>query len=240
MQFDRNQRLMDPRPNNDEASAAALIAELQHSLREAAAELSDREVVTDWRDRLQAAMREAPELKPQLGELMGELMRESKRWANRSDYQWVSVGGGRLAIGHRPRRKAIESMSAAGVTYVVTLLSETEGAPAIGADVKRAGVDWIWMPLANGEPPPSEQLCEIATGLEQFKTALTQQGSLYLHCSAGIHRTGMISYALLRSLGVNQTDSLEFLSKLRTVTSEGVGDHRLAWGNQFGSAGESS
>ena len=181
-------------------------------------------------------MRGAPALKPQLGAALGELMRESQRWANRTDYQWVSVGGGRLAVGHRPRRKAIEGMPASGVTHVVTLLCETEGAPAIGADVARAGLQWIWLPLENGEPPPSEKVNDIQTGFTEIRTALEEGGSLYLHCSAGIHRTGMISYALMRSLGMSEAESLESLGRLRTVTSEGVGEHRIAWGNQFGSA----
>ncbi|MDA8527965.1 tyrosine-protein phosphatase [Opitutaceae bacterium] len=225
---------MDPLQNTGDPSAAALLSDFQAMLGGDAVELSDPEVVADWREKLQAAMRDGPELRPQLGAALGELMRESKRWANRTDYQWVPVGGGRLAVGHRPQRKAIEAMPVSGVTHVVTLLCETEGAPAIGADVARAGVKWIWLPLENGEPPPLEKVNDIQTGFTEIRTALEEGGSLYLHCSAGIHRTGMVSYALLRSLGRTESESLDLLGKLRTITCEGVGDHRLAWGNQFG------
>ena len=225
---------MDPNPNDPETSVAALIEDLRSVLQDDSATLADDVVLASWRHRLQGTMRDAPALKPQLGAALGDLMRESKRWANRTDYQWVSVGYGRLAIGHRPRRKAIEGMPASGVTHVVTLLCETEGAPAIGADVARAGVKWIWLPLENGEPPPAEKMTDIQTGFTKIRAALEEGGSLYLHCSAGIHRTGMISYALLGSMGRTEGESLDLLGELRTVTSEGVGDHRIAWGNQFG------
>lgn len=226
---------MDPHSKADDATeTAALIEELRGMLRDAPVEFQYSRVVAEWREKLRSDMVVAPRLKPELGAMLGEMMQVSKRWANRTAYCWVSVGGGRIAMGHRPRRKAIESMPAAGVTHVVTLLSEAEGAPSIGADVKRAGLVWIWLPLANAEPPAPSRLEDIKKGLATIKTALSGRGSIFLHCSAGIHRTGMITFALLRSLGANETESIELLKELRIVTREGVGAHRIAWGNQFG------
>lgn len=64
----------------------------------------------------------------------------------------------------------------------------------------------------------------------------SQNGSgIYVHCSAGIHRTGMTSYAFLRYMGLSSTEAKTKLNELRPTTREGVGDNRLTWGEQFGS-----
>lgn len=50
-------------------------------------------------------------------------------------------------------------------------------------------------------------------------------------CSAGIHRTGMVTYGLLRSLGNEKTEAAQILQSLREVTSSQVGEDRLLWGD---------
>ena len=64
---------------------------------------------------------------------------------------------------------------------------------------------------------------------------MLQQGhKIYIHCSAGIHRTGMITYGLLRYLGKDTNEAKQLLHQLREVTAAQVGDERLNWGDQFG------
>jgi protein tyrosine/serine phosphatase len=62
---------------------------------------------------------------------------------------------------------------------------------------------------------------------------LTQQHYTYIHCSAGIHRTGMITYGLLRYLGKDKNDAKQTLLNLREVTANQVGEERLTWADQF-------
>ena len=64
---------------------------------------------------------------------------------------------------------------------------------------------------------------------EIAKTLETGAG-VYIHCSAGIHRTGMVAFALLRFLGLSADEAASGLAHLRKVTAEGVGEDRLAWG----------
>jgi protein-tyrosine phosphatase len=63
--------------------------------------------------------------------------------------------------------------------------------------------------------------------------AIARGGKVVVHCSAGIHRTGMIGYALLRQLGLSADAAREKLSALRSVTAEGVDSDRLAWGDSL-------
>jgi protein-tyrosine phosphatase len=148
-----------------------------------------------------------------------------------SDLTFVPVGGGALALTHRPRRRDVPRLPALGVTHVVTLLAEREGAREIGVAVRRAGLTWIWCPLDNAEPPDERCTAELRPVLAELATLVSQGATILVHCSAGIHRTGMFGYALLRQLGLEPVAARAKLLELRAVTGEGVGDDRLAWGD---------
>jgi len=147
---------------------------------------------------------------------------------------WVSVGQGRLAIGHRPKLKALPRLKEAGCTHLLTLLGEREGAMTIGLAAQSAHIEWLWLPLDNGDPPLEVREPEVRTMLERLELLLDCNSSIVVHCSAGIHRTGMITYALLRQLGLSREQAMQKLSELRPVTAEGVGEARLQWGDRFG------
>lgn len=225
---------MDPVSVPTFESPDELIAQLSGLLRASDPSLAAEPVRQLWNDRLQQAMQDYPEARSDLGKLRGELMRYGRSLANRISVDWVDLGPGRLAIGHRPGRKMITGLPMAGATHVVTLLGETEGAESIGRDSQRAGLKWIWIPLDSGEPPVPERAAEMRAKLVEVDEALDAGGSLYLHCSAGIHRTGMVTHALLRLRGLSASEAATKLGQLRSVTAEGVGEHRLAWGQQFG------
>ena len=63
--------------------------------------------------------------------------------------------------------------------------------------------------------------------------ALHKQARIYIHCSAGIHRTGMITHGFLRHAGLDATEARAQLKRLRVVTSESVGEDRMTWGERF-------
>ena len=151
-----------------------------------------------------------------------------------SDEVWIPVAGGRLALTHRPKKTALAELRGQGCTAVLTLLSAREGAEAIGAAASLAGIAWLWLPLENGHPPADDRDAEIARVFDQVVAHLTAGGAVLIHCSAGIHRTGMVGYALLRHLGLDADAARAQLRSLRTVTADGVGEARLAWGERFG------
>ena len=146
---------------------------------------------------------------------------------------WLSINGGRLAVFHRPKLALLASLKAEGCTHVLTLLSEHEQAKNLGLAVGELGLQWIWSPLPNGDPPSNARSDELQVLLKSLAKILAEGGSILIHCSAGIHRTGMISNALLRSLGLNADEAKAGLLAMRQVTHDGVGAHRLAWGERF-------
>jgi protein-tyrosine phosphatase len=146
---------------------------------------------------------------------------------------WLPLRNGALAISHRPKKAALDALRRSGCTHILTLLSEREGAEEIGAAVRGAGLDWLWLPLENAQPPAAARDAEMLTAFAQIAAVLDTGGRILIHCSAGIHRPGMIAYAFLRFMGASSADSRQQLYQLRTVTAEGAGEERLAWGDRF-------
>ena len=97
---------------------------------------------------------------------------------------------GTFTVGHRPKLKTMHELKRQGVTHIVTLLSEKEGALDIKQAAQKAGLHWFWLPLENARPPADTQIDKIKTEFSAWQSALSNRANLYLHCSAGIHRTG--------------------------------------------------
>jgi protein-tyrosine phosphatase len=148
------------------------------------------------------------------------------------DINWVLVGPGKLALTHRPRLKDIPNLVDLGCQRVVTLLSDREGASQIGRAVQNVGLAWTWLPVAHGKPPEGSEDVLLRRGLPDLSGYLDTGSALLLHCSAGIHRTGMVTYGLLRWRGVARCEALELIAKMRPVTREGLKEHHLTWGDQ--------
>ncbi len=142
---------------------------------------------------------------------------------------WAPVGRGRLALWHRPGRRLIPHLPAQGCDRVITLLSEREGAPEIGALVEEAGMAWSWIPLAGARPPEEGASLRMWAGLDLVAPRLTAGESQFIHCSAGIHRTGMIALALLRLAGLSETEARERIARSRPESEAGLTAARIAW-----------
>ncbi len=183
-------------------------------------------------EEVKAIMGQYPELSVKLGPLIGRLKVVPQAETD-VDVNWVELLNGCLAIGHRPKFKSLKIMKSVGTTHIVTLLSEKEGAKDIGKAANKQGLQWLWLPLRSAEPPAEERLNEIVETFEACVEALKKGAKIYVHCSAGIHRTGMVAYGLFRYMGFDVQKSESLLSALRDVTSREVGDHRKAWGDSF-------
>ena len=126
-------------------------------------------------------------------------------------------------------------MKAAGLTHIATVLSEAEGARAIGAAAERNELGWIWIALGSTKNLPARRKPEILSGLEEMRAAIDGGGRVYLHCSAGLHRTGMIAAALLFHLGHTEADTRAALAALRALTASEMGEARFEWARAFAS-----
>lgn len=139
---------------------------------------------------------------------------------------WRPLRGGHLAIGHKPGRDLREALARGGCTVVLSLLSDHESAAEESASRIR-------LKLASADPPGAHRLAEIRACFERLAALLGRGEKIYIHCSAGLHRTGMIAHAFLRHLGHSREEALAIIAELREATAAAATEQRLAWGDQF-------
>lgn len=141
----------------------------------------------------------------------------------------VELGAGRLGLWARPSLSKFSEWKEKGLTTVLTLLSTAEEAQRVGAAVTYAGLVWHWFEQANGQDLPAPRRFELLQELQTINHEIDAGSWVLIHCAAGMHRTGMAAYALLRLRGLDRDAALELMQQMRPVTREGVGEKRLAW-----------
>jgi protein-tyrosine phosphatase len=145
--------------------------------------------------------------------------------------RFVRVGRGRLALYHRPGREDFPAFRRKGCTHVVTLLKDIENSELYGQLTKEAGMEWYWLPVPNGKFPQTELHQQLMQALPELSRLLDEGKSLLIHCSAGVHRTGMVTYGLLRWRGVESAQAMKLIRRMRRETAEGMMEKRMKWGD---------
>ena len=128
---------------------------------------------------------------------------------------WVLPG--RLLAGEYPAgaspeatRERVKRLLDAGIGSFIDLTQSGELAP-YQAELP-AGVGYLRKPIPDhGLPEERGQMAEI---LECLRAALDSQRAVYLHCRAGIGRTGMVAGCLLIERGLTGAAALTELNRL--------------------------
>ncbi len=147
-------------------------------------------------------------------------------------YNFVKVGNGRLALNHRPGGRDFPLLCELGCTHIVTLLKESEFANTVGVHTQNAGLEWVWIPVPNGNYPQGEVHQRLLAAMPKLSKLLDEGKSLLIHCSAGIHRTGTVAYGLLRWRGMERDEAMQVIHQIRPVTAEGMLEKRRRWGDE--------
>ena len=148
-----------------------------------------------------------------------------------SKYNFIKVGNGRMALNHRPRRVDFSHLRKLGCTHVVTLLKESESAERYGNMTKNAGMEWIWLPVPNGNYPQGEVRERLVQAMPRLSQLLDEGKWLVIHCSAGVHRTGTVAYGLLRWRGVDSKTAMDLIAQMRPITAAEMQAKRMRWGD---------
>jgi protein-tyrosine phosphatase len=186
-----------------------------------------------WIDTITAQLKEEQADRAKLGKMLADIKKLQKQIKNLEIIPWVPVLNGSLSIGHKPSKKMIADLGFQGCTHLLTLLSEKERAKEIKQQLRSTPIEWLWLPMENAKEPESERQEEIITLFQTIQSALEQGARLYIHCSAGIHRTGMITCALLGYLQFDEKKLDATLQELRQETYNGVGEERRIWAKKF-------
>jgi protein tyrosine phosphatase (PTP) superfamily phosphohydrolase (DUF442 family) len=99
---------------------------------------------------------------------------------------------GKVWAGANP--KSYSGLAAAGVTAVVDLRAEDDADDDDQA-IRALGMDVVHIPIRDGQIPSESEVARFVGIVE------SSQGTVFLHCGAGVGRTGSMSSAYLVATG---------------------------------------
>jgi hypothetical protein len=134
---------------------------------------------------------------------------------------WVSVGNGRITASGAPGRARLSQWLAHGATDIVTLQRADEHAEWLPGACAELGLGWHHLPLSGRRLDRREDRASLAR-VPELLTILrsNQPRSLVVHCSAGLHRTGVCLYILLRHAGLSEDEAIATIALARPLTAE--------------------
>lgn len=133
---------------------------------------------------------------------------------------WVPCLNGYLAAAGAPSPHRLKEWKAQGATDILTLQRLNEMRSNLAEDVRALGLNGWHRPLSGRRLEAStdrDSLSDLGPILEILK----EPGrGLVLHCSAGLHRTGLVFFLLLRSSGLSLEDAVSLIRESRPLTAE--------------------
>jgi protein-tyrosine phosphatase len=118
-----------------------------------------------------------------------------------------------------PLDESLKQLKCAGVTALVTLLSDEElqqcGLANFTDAVKNAGFDWFQMPVPDDDVPgqPFETVWQHSE--PRIQRHLASGSSVAVHCKGGSGRTGLIAARLMLAQGVSADEAIARIRELR-------------------------
>jgi protein tyrosine phosphatase (PTP) superfamily phosphohydrolase (DUF442 family) len=100
--------------------------------------------------------------------------------------------------GAAPTVRGYRSLAAHDVHTVIDLRAE-EGASLDGLTVRRQGMRYVHIPLRDGQVPTQDQV-------DRFLSVIDRAGRVFVHCGAGVGRTGTMAAAYLVATGQAQAN----------------------------------
>ncbi|MDF1664216.1 MAG: hypothetical protein P1V97_20775 [Planctomycetota bacterium] len=135
---------------------------------------------------------------------------------------WSTCLSGRMTAAGAPSlRRLREWKESWGATDVVTLQRADEMRPELPEECRRLGLTWWHRPLSGRRLEALEDkrsLSELGPILDVLSSSPAR--SVVLHCSAGLHRTGVVFYFLLRKSALTQTEALAKIREARPLTAQ--------------------
>ena len=124
-----------------------------------------------------------------------------------------------------------------GITYVVTVQRLEEIPQDVEEACQHYGLKHRFIPMdgANHEllSDPATQKRLKKEVLDLFEYLFNTGERAVLHCAAGIHRSGLMCYSLLRHTGLNAKESFDTLMGVRPATALGVSEWRVQLAEKY-------
>ena len=106
---------------------------------------------------------------------------------------------------------------------IFTLLNPEEHPEDIKQATLNSGKAWVHAPLDARGQSTSDWVSWLDAAVA-LKKVLDAGATVYLHCAAGIHRTGSLAYLYYRRDGYGTHESRRMVYALRPVIEDQIGD----------------
>ncbi len=140
----------------------------------------------------------------------------------RADSFWLPLLSGRITATGAPSQKRLHSWKSAGVTDVVTLLRRDEMNGWLPDECLAVGINWHHFPLSGrnlGTRHDMETLARLPKLVSLLEDS-SHELSVVVHCAAGLHRTGVFLYLLLRTAGFNEDETVLMIAQARPLAAD--------------------
>ena len=118
----------------------------------------------------------------------------------------IAVGGGIW------NSENMAKVAGAGITHIIDMQIEFDDTPLAAGH----GIEVLWNPTDDDFGRKPAEL--FRRGVNFAKKALDgNDGKLFIHCAAGVHRAPMMALALLGSMGWDLGDAMALIEKRRPV-----------------------
>jgi protein tyrosine phosphatase (PTP) superfamily phosphohydrolase (DUF442 family) len=114
----------------------------------------------------------------------------------------LAVVDKKVLRGAAPSRDGYEALATAGVKTVIDLRAEN-GSQAERRELRQLGLELVHIPVRDGQAPSETQVDAFLSAVEE------SPGRVFVHCGAGVGRTGTMAAAyLVTSGGANASEAL--------------------------------
>jgi len=124
------------------------------------------------------------------------------------------------------------------LNYVLTILHSGENPEIIKKYCQEIGdIQWENLPLkgANMALFMNKEVQSLIINfiLKIIKEMNEKKLIIFIHCAAGVHRTGTILYTILRCSGESKESAMEAIKKIRIETWRNCGENRINYAEEF-------
>ncbi|MEL7146803.1 MAG: dual specificity protein phosphatase family protein [Bacteroidota bacterium] len=144
-------------------------------------------------------------------------------------YNFIEIfKSGRVALSERPKLKEIEALASIDCHIVVTILAaKGDQALRIGNTVREHKMEWEWVKVQNAVKMNDADKRSFNKSIKRMLDAILDGKNILIHCSAGLHRTGMFAYCLMIKGGMSHMAAMEAIKEIRLETFNALDEKYL-------------
>ena len=117
------------------------------------------------------------------------------------------------------------------INLILTLQGDQERPEEIKRVCEENNIEWLHFPVMGAGNftllKIKDKLIEFYVYL--FNRLIKEKIKLFVHCAAGVHRTGVFLFGLMRLSGENVDTSYKLLNNIRSHTYKHVGKERICY-----------